>query len=144
MSLDNHIWKGFASITSQNQRTTERFALEGTLNIISFQHTCHGQGHLPLDQVTQRYHFIFPILKVFAWEEAVLLEQLKTAFLIIIMRSRLFILYYHCSGLCNCYQATFLPKTLTSNCTVLPPRGGFLRSVLGEKQTFFPTELAEQ
>jgi len=24
--------------------------LEGTLKIIWFQHPCHGQGHLPLDQ----------------------------------------------------------------------------------------------
>ena len=27
--------------------------LEGTLKIISFQSPCRGQGHLPLDQVTQ-------------------------------------------------------------------------------------------
>jgi len=27
--------------------------LEGTQKIISFQYPCHGQGHLPLDQVGQ-------------------------------------------------------------------------------------------
>jgi len=31
----------------------EHFGLEGTLNIISFQPPCHGQGHLALDQVAQ-------------------------------------------------------------------------------------------
>jgi len=31
----------------------EWFGLEGTLQIIWFQLPCHGQGHLPLDQVTQ-------------------------------------------------------------------------------------------
>jgi len=32
---------------------TEWFGLEGTLKIIYFQPPCHGQGHLPLDQVAQ-------------------------------------------------------------------------------------------
>jgi len=32
---------------------TESFGLEGTLKIILFQAPCHGQGHLPLDQVAQ-------------------------------------------------------------------------------------------
>jgi len=32
---------------------TERFELEGILNMIFFQPPCHGQGHLPLDQVAQ-------------------------------------------------------------------------------------------
>jgi len=31
----------------------EWFGLEGTLKIISFQPPCHGQGHLPVDQVAQ-------------------------------------------------------------------------------------------
>jgi len=31
----------------------EWFVLEGTLQIIQFQPPCHGQGHLPLDQVAQ-------------------------------------------------------------------------------------------
>jgi len=31
----------------------EWFGLEGTLKIIQFQPPCHGQGHLPLDQVAQ-------------------------------------------------------------------------------------------
>ncbi|KAK4822675.1 hypothetical protein QYF61_019042 [Mycteria americana] len=32
---------------------SEWFGLEGTLKIIWFQAPCHGQGHLPLDQVAQ-------------------------------------------------------------------------------------------
>jgi len=35
---------------SQNHR---KFWMEGTLKIIWFQLTCHGQGHLPLDQIYQ-------------------------------------------------------------------------------------------
>jgi len=34
-------------------RIIEQFGLEGTLQIIKFQPPCHGQGHLPLDQVAQ-------------------------------------------------------------------------------------------
>ena len=34
-------------------RIIEWFGLEGTLKIIWFQPPCHGQGHLPLDQVAQ-------------------------------------------------------------------------------------------
>uniref|UniRef100_A0A8C3PLQ6 Uncharacterized protein n=1 Tax=Calidris pygmaea TaxID=425635 RepID=A0A8C3PLQ6_9CHAR len=34
-------------------RIIEWFGLEGTLKIIEFQTPCHGQGHLPLDQVAQ-------------------------------------------------------------------------------------------
>jgi len=34
-------------------RITEWFGLEGTLQIIWFQLPCHGQGHLPLDQVAR-------------------------------------------------------------------------------------------
>ncbi|KAK4827689.1 hypothetical protein QYF61_020823 [Mycteria americana] len=37
----------------QNHRIIEWFGLEGTLKIIFFQPTCHGPGHLPLDQVAQ-------------------------------------------------------------------------------------------
>ena len=34
-------------------RIIEWFGLEGTLKLIQFQPPCHGQGHLPLDQVAQ-------------------------------------------------------------------------------------------
>ena len=34
-------------------RIIEWFGLEGTLKITYFQPLCHGQGHLPLDQVAQ-------------------------------------------------------------------------------------------
>ena len=34
-------------------RIVEWFGLEGPLKIIWFQPLCHGQGHLPLDQVSQ-------------------------------------------------------------------------------------------
>ena len=34
-------------------RIVEWFGLGGTLKIIQFQTPCHGQGHLPLDQVAQ-------------------------------------------------------------------------------------------
>jgi len=37
----------------QNHTITEWFGLEGTLKIISFQSPCHGQRHLPPDQVAQ-------------------------------------------------------------------------------------------
>ena len=36
-----------------SHRIIEWFGLEGTLQIILFQPPCHGQGHLPLDQVAQ-------------------------------------------------------------------------------------------
>ena len=34
-------------------RIIEWFGLEGSLKIIWFQPPCHGQGHLPLDQVAE-------------------------------------------------------------------------------------------
>jgi len=42
-----------APIGLDHHRMTEWFGLEGTLLIIQFQHSCHRQGHLPLDQVAQ-------------------------------------------------------------------------------------------
>ena len=40
-------------LTVLYRRTKEWFGLEGILNISQFQPPCHGQGHLPLDQVVQ-------------------------------------------------------------------------------------------
>ena len=37
----------------ENHRITGWLGLEGTLKLIQFQPPCHGQGHLPLDQVAQ-------------------------------------------------------------------------------------------
>lgn len=37
----------------EKHRITELFVLEETLQIIYFQPPCCGQGHAPLDQVTQ-------------------------------------------------------------------------------------------
>jgi len=37
----------------QNHRVIEWYGLEGTLKIIWFKPPCHGQGHLPLDEVAQ-------------------------------------------------------------------------------------------
>jgi len=34
-------------------RNIERWGLEGTLQIMQSQLPCHGQGHLPLDEVAQ-------------------------------------------------------------------------------------------
>lgn len=42
-------------LTSFYQRTLEWFRLKRTLRIIQIQHVCHGQGHLPLQQVPQIY-----------------------------------------------------------------------------------------
>jgi len=39
--------------SDQMKRIIEWFKLEGTLKIIQFQLPCHGQGHLPLEQVAQ-------------------------------------------------------------------------------------------
>lgn len=40
-------------IISKPRIIIEYFGMEGTVKIISFQLPCHGQGHLPLDQVGQ-------------------------------------------------------------------------------------------
>jgi len=37
----------------RNHRIIEWFGLEGSLQIIEFHPLCHGQGHLPPDQVAQ-------------------------------------------------------------------------------------------
>ena len=39
---------------SQNHGIIEWFGLDETLKITSFQPPCHGQEHLPLDQVAER------------------------------------------------------------------------------------------
>jgi len=41
------------SFWRDDHRITEWFGLEGTLKIIWFQPRCHGQGHLPPDQIAQ-------------------------------------------------------------------------------------------
>ena len=46
-----HIW--WVSFSLIKHRIIEWFGLEGTLKIIWFQAICHGQGHLPVDQVAQ-------------------------------------------------------------------------------------------
>lgn len=38
---------------SETHKILERFVLEGTLNILLLHIPYHGQGHIPLDQVSQ-------------------------------------------------------------------------------------------
>lgn len=44
-------WVPSASFQPRNHKIMEWFGLEGTSKTIWFQHSCHGQAHLPLDQL---------------------------------------------------------------------------------------------